>query len=458
MKNKSKFVCQSCGYISFKWQGKCHECGEWNSFLEEVEFEKPKEGRARLHDSLAEGSEQISLITEIVTIDEKRTETEISEFDRVLGGGLIPGMFILIGGDPGIGKSTLVLQICKELSKKNKKTIYITGEESPSQIKLRAERLNALCDNIYIYPEISFEKISKALTEFNPFLVIVDSIQTMATSELSGTPGSVGQIREVAARFMMYAKKKNIPIIIVGHVTKDGMIAGPKVLEHMVDTVLYFEGDTGNRYRILRAVKNRFGSTNEIGVFEMTSNGLEAIKNPSELFINEGMEKRPGSIIIPTIEGTRPILVELQALVSTTNYGVAKRTTVGVDPNRVSMLLAVIEKHMGIAIGSQDVFLNIVGGVKVNDTAMDMGIILAILSSYKDKEIRGKVAVIGEVGLTGEVRAVSSVDSRITEAIRLGFDKIILPEASKIKNVEKYNNVEFLKIKKVTEINKLQLF
>lgn len=361
--------------------------------------------------------------------DERRTTTGINELDRVLGGGVVDGSVILVGGDPGIGKSTLLMQAASNLSVKGK-VLYVSGEESPEQIKLRAGRLQINTEDILLLPETNLEGILNAITDINPAVVIVDSIQTIFTEEIPSAPGSVGQVRECAARLTSFAKKTSTPLFIIGHVTKEGAIAGPRVLEHIVDTVLYFEGDRGHSYRILRTVKNRFGSTNEIGVFEMTEAGLTEVNNPSGLFLSERPSDATGSVVISCIEGTRPILIELQALVSPTTFGMPRRTCMGVDFNRVNLLIAVLEKIGGLHLGGMDVFVNVVGGLKIIEPAVDLGIVGAIVSSLREIHIDPKTIVFGEIGLSGEIRAVSQVDARLKEAAKVGFKKVVMPESS----------------------------
>ncbi|WP_333653142.1 DNA repair protein RadA [Dissulfurispira sp.] len=433
-KIKTVFQCQACGYASPKWLGKCPDCGAWNSFAEEKQSPKTLKSF---------GASEPQPLSRIIGGKEKRTAVGINEFDRVLGGGLVNGAIILIGGDPGIGKSTLLLQAVAEIAKSQisdtklqtpdsglRTVLYVSGEESPEQIKLRAERLSIDSDNIMLLPETLVENIIRTAEDLRPSAVVVDSIQTIYTEELTSAPGSVGQIRESAAKLMFFAKRSEIPVFLIGHVTKEGAIAGPRVLEHLVDTVLYFEGDRGHPYRILRTIKNRFGSTNEIGVFEMTDEGLIEITNPSELFMSERPLGVSGSTVIATMEGTRPLLVELQALVSPTTFGMPRRTSMGVDFNRVNLLIAVLEKKAGIHLGGMDVFINIVGGLKILEPAADIGIISAIVSSFREVPIDAKTFLFGEVGLSGEVRAVAQGDARLKEAAKIGFKKAIIPKGN----------------------------
>jgi DNA repair protein RadA/Sms len=432
-KIKTFYQCQSCGYGSPKWLGKCPDCGSWNSFVEE----KSVQGSKRLSASQAGKTEPVAL-SSIEGISENRTLTGLTEFDRVLGGGVVPGSVILVGGDPGIGKSTLLLQTFSGLSRKSGKLLYVSGEESPQQIKMRADRLAVESGNIVLLPETSIEGILDAAGKISPDAMVVDSIQTVYTQELLSAPGSVGQVRECAAKLMLFAKRSNVPVFIVGHVTKEGTIAGPRVLEHIVDTVLYFEGDRGHSYRILRTIKNRFGSTNEIGVFEMSDAGLREVDNPSELFLSERPLNVSGSIAVSSLEGTRPLMVEIQALVSQTNFGMPRRTSIGVDFNRVSLLIAVLEKRSGMHLGGMDVFINVVGGLKIIEPAVDLGVITTIASSAKEFIIDPKTFVFGEVGLSGEIRAVAQAEARLKEASKIGFRKAVIPagNAEKIKNNE----------------------
>jgi DNA repair protein RadA/Sms len=435
-KVKTVYVCQSCGSQSPRWMGKCPDCGQWNTLVEE-RVEKPKDiGSAKR----GHGTEPLSL-DEIKTGDEDRFVTRIGELDRVLGGGIVTGSVVLIGGDPGIGKSTLVLQMLRQVSEFRGKALYVSGEESPAQIKMRAQRLGVKAENLYVLAETSLDEILRAADELQPQVIVVDSVQTVYTSELPSAPGSVGQVREVSGRLMLYAKRTGIPTFLVGHVTKDGAIAGPRVLEHIVDTVLYFEGDRGHAFRILRAVKNRFGSTNEIGVFEMKESGLAEVANPSELFLAERPKDATGSVVVSSLEGTRPILAELQALVTPTKMTMPRRTSIGVDYNRVSLLIAVLEKRVGMHLMGMDVFVNVVGGLKIDEPAVDLGIIAAVASSFREKPINANTVVMGEVGLAGEVRAISQAEMRLKDAAKLGFTRCVLPQV----NVEKLEKAASLK-------------
>lgn len=415
-RTKVLYQCQSCGYSSPKWLGKCPDCSKWNSFTEEQTVTKLK--RRSVAEPVA--------LPDISASQDSRFSTGIRELDRTLGGGVVKGSVVLIGGDPGIGKSTLTLQSLQGLTKLGK-VLYVSGEESPEQIKIRAERLQIQSEKIILLPETSLEGIVSVIRKINPEIVIIDSIQTIFSLELPSAPGSVGQIRECSTQLMFLAKKHGIPLFIIGHVTKDGAIAGPKVLEHIVDTVLYFEGDKGNPFRILRTVKNRFGSTNEIGVFEMMESGLMEVDNPSQLFLSERPENVPGSVVTVSMEGTRPLLVEVQALVTASSFGVPRRTAIGVDYNRINLLVAVLDKRLGMQLGGMDIYVNVVGGLKIDEPAIDMGIIAAIASSFKNKTITTELFTFGEVGLSGELRAISQPDVRIKEAAKLGFKKGIVP-------------------------------
>ena len=419
-KAKTVFQCQSCGYSSPKWLGKCPDCGAWNSFSEERQSPKSLK-------SIVDGNSGPIPLSSVTGGNEKRVPVGIAELDRVLGGGLVKGAVILIGGDPGIGKSTIILQAISSIASLTGTVLYVSGEESPEQIKLRAERLSINSDRILLLPETVVEQILSVADKLKPAAIVVDSIQTVYTEELTSAPGSVGQIRESAAKMMFYAKRSGTPVFLIGHVTKEGAIAGPRVLEHLVDTVLYFEGDRGHPFRILRTVKNRFGSTNEIGVFEMTDSGLREISNPSELFLSERPLNTSGSTVIASIEGTRPVLVELQALVSPTTFGMPRRTSMGIDFNRLNLLIAVLEKKGGIHLGGMDVFINIVGGLKIVEPAADLGIIAAIVSSFRELPLDPQTFVFGEVGLSGEVRAVAQSEARIKEAAKVGFKRAIVP-------------------------------
>lgn len=418
------YFCQSCGYESSKWMGQCPGCREWNTFVEEL-VDKKSTSRPS-----AKGRENVKTTTlnEIVMTEEERIHTQIREFDRVLGGGIVPGSLVLVGGDPGIGKSTLLLQVCQKLCHISKKVLYISGEESLSQIKIRAQRIGTFTERLSLLCETNLADIKEVIGREKPQIVIIDSIQTMYNEDISSAPGSVSQVREATSAFMQIAKKMGITIFIVGHVTKEGVVAGPRVLEHMVDTVLYFEGDRHAAYRILRGVKNRFGSTNEIGVFEMCSEGLREVQNPSEYMLSGKPEGASGSIVACSIEGTRPILLEIQALVCHSNFGIPRRTAAGADLNRVNLLMAVLEKRQGLPMSSSDAYVNIAGGIRMTEPAIDLGIVLALVSSYKDLAIPEKTICFGEVGLSGEVRAVHMALQRVQEAKKLGFETCILPK------------------------------
>lgn len=423
-KNKTIHVCQTCGAQSPKWVGRCPECGAWNSYVEEyVRAEAPKttsQGR------ISETSKPVRLID--VSVDqEDRYSTGIKELDSVLGGGVVRGSLVLVGGDPGIGKSTMLIQVADRLAGSGKKVLYVSGEESVKQTKLRAERLQVGSEMLYIVSENDLDAILKTVESLEPDILIVDSIQTMFRVDIQSAPGSVSQVRECTAALMKTAKREGLSTFIVGHVTKSGAIAGPKVLEHMVDTVLYFEGERFNTYRLLRSVKNRFGSTNEIGVFEMTQQGLIGVDNPSKLFISEKREAASGSVVVGTMEGTRPMLVEIQALVCHSGFAAPRRTAVGVDYNKVIMLIAVLEKKVGLQLQDQDGYINVVGGIRIDEPAADLGIIMALASSFKNTVLDPRVMLFGEVGLTGEVRRVAHVQSRIMEGHKLGFKTFVIP-------------------------------
>ena len=427
---KTAFFCQNCGYESAKWMGQCPACREWNTFVEEPMAAKTPAGNQGLGSHSAAGRKPVHL-TEISTGKEERIPTGIGELDRVLGGGIVPGSLTLVGGDPGIGKSTLLLQVCRMLSTAGHQVLYISGEESLRQIKLRAVRIGEFNENLSLLCETNLENIREIIERTKPDVAVVDSIQTMFHEDISSAPGSVSQVRESTNVLMQIAKGMGVSIFIVGHVTKEGNVAGPRVLEHMVDTVLYFEGDRHASYRILRAVKNRFGSTNEIGVFEMQNSGLEEVKNPSEFLLNGRPENASGSVVACSMEGTRPILVEIQALVCQSNFGIPRRTAVGTDFNRVNLLMAVLEKKAGVHLAASDAYVNIAGGMKMTEPAIDLGICLAIISSAKEIVIPDSVMAFGEIGLSGEVRAVSMAGQRVQEAKKLGFETVILPEVNR---------------------------
>jgi DNA repair protein RadA/Sms len=445
--SKTVFSCQVCGYETPKWMGKCPDCGQWDTFAEEAYRGKTVKDAARILSSTRPQPVPIDLIE---LDDEERITTKIQEFDRVLGGGIVPGTLILIGGDPGIGKSTLMLQSLFRLASQGHKVLYVSGEESIRQIRLRSKRLETVSTNMLVVSEVDMESIMLMLEAVKPDVLVIDSIQTMYNGELSSAPGSVSQVRESAMRLMIMAKQTNIPTFLVGHVTKEGAIAGPRLLEHMVDTVLYFEGDRSHVFRILRAVKNRFGSTNEIGVFEMKEKGLEEVNNPSAVFLSERPSNAPGSVVTASMEGTRPILVELQALASSTNFGNPRRTILGLDHNRVALLVAVMEKKLGMHLMGHDIFMNVAGGVKIDEPAVDMGIVSAIASSFLDKPIPEGNVVLGEVGLTGEVRAISHLETRVSEVKKMGFSKCLVP-ASNLKRMGSVKDFEIVGINTVLE-------
>ena len=423
---KSIYFCQNCGHEESKWLGQCPMCKEWNTFVEE-KVSTPVSGVSR-GSSVAKPKSQVVTLSSVSTTDEERTKTGIKELDRVLGGGIVQGSLVLVGGDPGIGKSTLLLQVCQKLADKQKKVLYISGEESLKQIKLRANRMGEFADSLFLLCETNLAAIQSVIEKETPDVVVIDSIQTMYNEEVASAPGSVSQVRESTGTLMQIAKGLGISIFIVGHVTKEGVVAGPRVLEHMVDTVLYFEGDRHAAYRILRGVKNRFGSTNEIGVFEMRGDGLTEVENPSEFMLSGKPEGASGSVVACSMEGTRPILLEIQALVCHSNFGMPRRTAAGTDFNRVNLLMAVLEKRLGLSLGNCDAYINIAGGIRMNEPAIDLGLVLAIVSSYKDRPIDEKTICFGEVGLSGEVRAVSMAEQRVLEAKKLGFKTCILPE------------------------------
>jgi len=422
---KSIFFCQNCGHEENKWLGQCPMCKEWNTFVEEAVVVSKSSTVKLVREA------EVVALKAVETESEERIHTSIEELDRVLGGGIVPGSLILVGGDPGIGKSTLLLQVCQKLCEKKKQVLYISGEESLKQIKLRANRMGEFTEDLFLLCETNLEVIKTVIEKRKPEMVVIDSIQTMYSEDVASAPGSVSQVRESTNVFMQLAKGLGISIFIVGHVTKEGTVAGPRVLEHMVDTVLYFEGDRHASYRILRGVKNRFGSTNEIGVFEMRQNGLVEVQNASEFMLSGRPENASGSVVACSMEGTRPILLEIQALVCNSNFGLPRRTAAGTDYNRVNLLMAVLEKRAGMHLSNADAYVNIAGGIKMNEPAIDLGIVMAIVSSYKNRPIDEKTIVFGEVGLSGEVRAVSMPEQRVAEAKKLGFETCIVPEVSK---------------------------
>lgn len=422
-KIKTAFYCRNCGHQSPKWLGRCPSCAEWNQFVEE------EVGSSVVGSDLPVGLSEPPLPIDAITLnDRERIITGMAEMDHVLGGGIVKGSSILVGGDPGIGKSTLLLQVLQCLAHKGLTALYVSGEESARQIKLRGQRIGASSERLLIYVETSLDAILRQIQQIKPDVVAIDSIQTMYSSRLSSAPGSVGQVRESSEQLILISKKTGIPIFLIGHVTKDGAIAGPKVLEHMVDAVLYFQGDSGYTYRIIRGVKNRYGPTNEIGVFEMRDKGLTEVANPSALFLSERPKGAAGSIVVPSMEGTRPILVEIQSLVSETNFGMPRRTTIGVDHNRVSLLAAVLDKICGLHLVNYDVFINVAGGVRLSEPAIDLGIVSALASSFLGRPIDEGTVVCGEVGLTGEVRGISHMEARIREAAKMGFTRCVFPK------------------------------
>ena len=430
-KTKQVYYCTQCGYESSKWMGQCPSCAEWNTFEEGIVSARvAKQAR-----SSQERNRPISM-EDVTTLSQKRISTHIGELDRVLGSGIVEGSLILVGGDPGIGKSTLLLQICRNLSADHMKLLYVSGEESLQQIKMRSDRIGKFESSMLLLCETSIDVIEQAIAEAKPQMVVIDSIQTMVADEVTSAAGSVSQVREVTARLMKIAKQQGITIWIVGHVTKEGVVAGPRTLEHMVDTVLYFEGDRHAVYRILRGVKNRFGSTDEIGVFEMQPEGLREVTNPSEVMLSGRPMNASGSVVVCSMEGTRPILIEIQALVSQTSFNLPRRTTVGLDYNRVNLLMAVLEKRAGLSLGGCDAYVNVAGGLKLAEPAIDLGIVMAIASSYKNRYIDRETIIFGEVGLTGEIRAVSMPLPRVKEAQKLGFKTCILPQTN-LEQVEK---------------------
>lgn len=443
-KVRTKFVCNECGSESPKWMGKCPECGQWNTLVEEVE-QKTVQAQQRLMSILSKPESLLDISEDIA----ERQSSGNSELDRVLGGGIVKGSLVLVGGDPGIGKSTLLLQISNNIGINGLRVLYISGEESAAQIKLRASRMDIKSGNIYLVSENNTENINVYVNDMKPDILIVDSIQTMYNPEISSAPGSVSQVKEATLGLMKIAKQDGVATFIVGHVTKQGAIAGPRVLEHMVDTVLYFEGETHMSYRVLRAVKNRFGSTNEIGIFEMGDKGLTSVVNPSEMLLSGRMKGASGSCVISAMEGTRAMLVEVQALLSHTSFGVPRRNATGVDYNRVMLLMAVLEKRVGMQLGSSDSYVNVVGGIKLNEPAADLGIIAAIASSFRDKEIDEGTVIIGEVGLAGEVRAVNFMEKRVNEAAKLGFKRCIVPR----NNINKLSDKSGIEVIGVSNVN-----
>lgn len=443
-KASSVYFCQECGYESTKWMGQCPGCKQWNTFVEEKVTQTKGTSRKNIE------KVEVAQLSAIELREDQRIHTKIKELDRVLGGGIVKGSLTLIGGDPGIGKSTLLLQVCKELTDQKKHILYISGEESLQQIKIRAKRIGTFEHDLMLLCETNLDIIETVIKKEKPEVVIIDSIQTMYNESVSSAPGSVSQVRESTGVLMQIAKKLNISIFIVGHVTKEGVVAGPRVLEHMVDTVLYFEGDRHAAYRILRGVKNRFGSTNEIGVFEMASNGLREVENPSEFMLNGKPKEASGSIVACSMEGTRPILIEIQALVCHTNFGIPRRTAAGTDFNRVNLLMAVLEKRLGLQLSNCDAYVNIAGGIKMTEPAVDLGIVMALVSSYKDRPIDEKTICFGEVGLSGEVRAVNMAEQRVLEAKKLGFETVILPAVC-LSSVKEITGIKLIGVETVRD-------
>ena len=459
-KNTAVFFCQECGYESVKWMGQCPGCKTWNSFVEEkMSIRSKRNGvpvRAGAVGPVRTGAigsgraGEASRLSEVVMDDGERIGTGMEELDRVLGGGIVPGSLTLVGGDPGIGKSTLLLQVCQKLVNKGQKVLYISGEESLKQIKIRAERIGEFGDDLLLLCETNLDIIEEAILHICPCMVVIDSIQTMYSEEISAAPGSVSQVREATGVFLQLAKGMNVSIFIVGHVTKEGTVAGPRVLEHMVDAVLYFEGDRHASYRILRGVKNRFGSTNEIGVFEMREEGLTEVKNPSEFMLEGRPEGASGSIVACSMEGTRPILIEIQALVCGSNFGIPRRQATGTDFNRVNLLMAVLEKRAGLQLSGCDAYVNLAGGIKIMEPAIDLGIVMAVVSSFKNRAVDDRMIVFGEVGLSGEVRAVSMAEQRVLEAKKLGFHSCVVPAVC-LKGIKNQEGIKIIGVKSVRD-------
>lgn len=446
-KLKTKWICQNCGYETAKYLGKCPDCGQWNTLVEEV-FESISTSQAAktvLNDTIP------CLINDIEIDRSIRFTTGIEEFDRVLGGGLVQGSIVLLAGDPGIGKSTILLQTGKAICKDGRTALYVSAEESASQVKLRAQRLGVQSNSLYIYSQTNFEAIKRQIDEIKPQILIIDSIQAVYTDSVTSSPGSVSQIRECTNILMDIAKNKNITVVVIGHVTKEGNIAGPKVLEHMVDTVIYFEGDRYKSYRLLRCMKNRFGTTNEVGVFNMCDDGLHEISNPSELFLNERTQNNtPGSVIIATNEGSRPLLIEIQALVGTTSYPSPRRVSNGIDYNRLLQILAVLEKRIGLNLSKQDVYVNVIGGLEIDEPAADLGVALAVATCARDVCVSPDTVIVGEIGLSGEIRAINNLDKRIKESEKLGFKKIIVPQTNTLKK-EEFKNINIVQVKRLMD-------
>lgn len=452
-KNVTVYFCQSCGYESSKWMGQCPGCKEWNTFVEET-VEKKTAGKLK---SVAGGNQDLKSykLSEIDMQEKERMKTQFPELDRVLGGGIVPGSMILVGGDPGIGKSTLLLQVCRNLAD-SMSVLYVSGEESLQQIKMRAERIGNFSDNLKLLCETNLERVEQVIERQKPAVVIIDSIQTMYNEEVASAPGSVSQVRESTGRLMQIAKGMGVTVFIVGHVTKEGVVAGPRVLEHMVDTVLYFEGDRHAAYRILRGVKNRFGSTNEIGVFEMCEEGLREVENPSEFMLNGKPEGASGSVVACSMEGTRPVLLEVQALVCRSSFGIPRRTAAGTDLNRVNLLMAVLEKRAGLSLSSCDAYINIAGGIRMSEPAIDLGIVMALASSFQDRPVDEKTICFGEVGLSGEVRAVNMAQQRVAEARKLGFTTCVLPKVC-VPGLTDTKGIKIIGVENIQEAIRLQI-
>lgn len=446
-KVKTRYVCQNCGYISPRMLGRCPNCGAWNQLVEELE---PQKVITPVTPNSAGETKQPVKLSEITFNEEKRVHTGLTELDRVLGGGVVPGSLVLIGGDPGIGKSTLLLQVSGQLEQTGGQVLYVTGEESASQIKLRANRLHVQGKELFIYPETDMNAVSQMVQQQKPDYLIIDSVQTMNIPDLSSAIGSVAQVRAVTSQLMTIAKQQGVTVFVVGHVTKGGAIAGPKILEHMVDTVLYFEGDLHHNYRILRSVKNRFGSTNEIGMFAMQDDGLKEVANPSEIFLEERLAHATGSAVVVSMEGTRPILVEIQSLITPTLYGMAKRTTTGLDHNRVAVIMAVLEKRANILLQNQDAYLKATGGVHLDEPAIDLAMAMAIVSSYRNLGLAADECFVGEIGLTGEIRRVNLIDQRIKEAAKLGFQRIYVPANNEVNHKNQYQ-IEIVGVRTIND-------
>lgn len=450
----TKYICQYCGYSSLRWLGKCPECDSWNTFAEEIVHTDKHKLKSKSSDILSAKLTNLSKVADINITEDKRIVSTIEELDRVLGGGIVPGSVVLVGGDPGIGKSTLMMQLSDKIKKNT--ILYVSGEESQKQIKLRCERLGFAHDEFYILSETSLEIIAAVVDKLKPDIVIIDSIQTIYRNELESSPGSVSQLRESTAAVIQIAKAKNISFFLIGHITKEGFIAGPKVLEHMVDTVLQFEGERTHSYRVLRAIKNRFGSTNEIGIFEMTGTGLVEVRNPSEVFLSQRSKGISGSTVSASMEGTRPILIEVQALVSSSGYSVPQRTATGFDYKRLAILIAVLEKKIGIHLSKFDVFINIAGGIKIDEPSIDLAAAISICSSFKDTSIDADMLILGEIGLSGEIRGISFAERRIQEAIKLGFKKVLLPK-SNLKNFKPLKDIEYIPVESIQDAIRLIL-